>query len=55
VPGPGVVTNKPSNLPGMYKNSAKNGWFPALTAFKITENAVFYLKVLNKIYSQDVF
>jgi hypothetical protein len=39
----------------MYKISTKNGWFPALAAFKIPEIAVFYLKVLNKIYSQDVF
>jgi hypothetical protein len=29
--------------------------FPALFALKITENAAFYLKALNKIYSQDVF
>jgi hypothetical protein len=33
----------------------KNGRFPSLIDFKNAENAIFYLKVLNKIYSQDVF
>jgi hypothetical protein len=36
----------------MYKNGAKTAGFPAL---KNVENAIFYLKVLNKIYSHDVF
>ncbi len=33
----------------------QNGQFPSLIDLKIAENAVFYLKVLNKIYFQDVF
>jgi hypothetical protein len=45
-------TNKPPMLPGMYENGAKKkGRFSALIDLKIAENAVFYLKVLNKIYS----
>jgi hypothetical protein len=33
----------------------QNGQFSALFALKIIENAIFWLKLLNKIYSQDVF
>jgi hypothetical protein len=33
----------------MHEN-CKNSQFPALIILKITENAVFYFKVLNKIY-----
>jgi hypothetical protein len=36
------------------KKDTKNGKFPALFLLKITENAVFCSKVLNKTYSQDV-
>jgi hypothetical protein len=38
-----------------YKRWRQNGKFPALFALKTAENAVFYLKVLNKIYSRDIF
>ncbi len=31
------------------------GQFPTLTNLKITESAVFYLKVFNKLHSWDVF
>jgi hypothetical protein len=41
--------------PGKYKNSTKNGPFPAPIDVKIAENAVFYSKVLNMINFQDVF
>jgi hypothetical protein len=41
--------------PGIYKNNTKNRLFPAVVDIKITENAVFYSKILNKIYSQDFF
>jgi phosphoribosylformylglycinamidine (FGAM) synthase-like enzyme len=38
------------------KKTVQTSWFNALVDLKITENAVFfYLIVLNKIYSQDVF
>ncbi len=33
----------------------QDGRFAALVDLKIAENAVFYLKVLNKIYSRNVF
>jgi hypothetical protein len=33
----------------------KNGRFPSLINLKIAKNAVFYLKVLSKIYSKDFF
>jgi hypothetical protein len=42
---------KPSKPPGIYEN----GRFPTLIYLNNAKNAVFYLKVLNKIYSQDVF
>jgi hypothetical protein len=46
--------NTPPSCPECMK-TAKNGWFPALIDLKIAKDAVFYLKVLNKIYSRDVF
>jgi hypothetical protein len=33
----------------------QNSQFPALIDLKIAKSAVVYLKVLNKIYSQDIF
>jgi hypothetical protein len=33
----------------------KNSQFSAIIDFKNTENSVFYLKILLKIYSQEVF
>ncbi len=42
---------KPSKPSRIYKN----GWFPTLIYLNNAKNAVFYLTVLNKIYSQDVF
>jgi hypothetical protein len=40
-------SNKPSKSPGTYENSAKTAGLMHLL--------IFYLKVLNKIYSQGVF
>jgi hypothetical protein len=37
----------------MHKNGANNRQFPSLIDKKIAKNAVFHLKVPNKIYSQD--
>jgi hypothetical protein len=37
------------------QKDAENWRFPALLIFKTAENAVFHSKVLDKIYSQDVF
>jgi hypothetical protein len=45
-------SKKPSR-PRIYKNNTKNRWFCAFIDLKIAENAVFYLKILNKIYFQD--
>ncbi len=42
-------------LPEIYKNSTKNGRFLVLINVKITNNAVFYSKVLHTTYFQDVF
>jgi hypothetical protein len=42
-------------LAEVHKNGAKNRQFLALISLKTIENAVFYSKVLNKIYSQDIF
>jgi hypothetical protein len=41
------------SLPSLpkYTKRRQNGQFPALIILKITENSVFYFKVLNKIYS----
>ncbi len=36
-----------SMLPGIYKNSTKNGQFPALVDLKIAENAVFTQKLIK--------
>jgi hypothetical protein len=38
----------------MYENSAKNRWFPTLIDFKIAKNAFFNIKLLIKIYLNDV-
>jgi hypothetical protein len=61
VSGQGVVeedvkgSKKTSQPAEIHKIGIKNGWFPALFGLKIAENAVFHSKVLNKIYSQNVF
>jgi hypothetical protein len=63
VPGPGVVVEGVKKAKKDFKaarniqNSAKMAgfWFPALIDLKNAKNAVFYLTVLNKIYSQDIF
>jgi hypothetical protein len=47
--------NKTSKPPGIYEKGTKNGQFPHLLTLKNVENAVFYLKVLNKIYSKTFF
>jgi hypothetical protein len=47
-------SNKPPSHPECTK-MAKNRLFPIRIDLKITENAVFYLKVLNKIYFRDAF
>jgi hypothetical protein len=39
----------------MHKNGAENCRFCAHFGLKTAENSIFPLKVLNKIYSQDVF
>jgi hypothetical protein len=39
----------------IHENGTENGQFPALIDLQIAENAIFSSKVLNKIYSQDVF
>jgi hypothetical protein len=52
--GESKKSNKPSKVPRMYE-WGQNNWFPALFALKITKIVIFCLKVLNKIYSQDVF
>ncbi len=49
-----VKKNKPPKPPIMYKNGAKLR-LPPLIDLEIAKNAVFYLKVLNKIYSGDFF
>jgi hypothetical protein len=43
------------NCPECTQKWRQNSWFPAIIDLKIAENVVFYLKVLNKIYSQDFF
>jgi hypothetical protein len=50
--------SKESNTPPRLlecRKTAKNRRFSALIDLKIAKNATFYSKVLNKIYSQDVF
>jgi hypothetical protein len=49
-----IYNNKPSKPPRIYENGAKTAGFPHVY-LKNVENAVFYLKKLNKIYSQDFF
>jgi hypothetical protein len=46
--------NKPPAVQNV-QNSAKNWRFLAFSGLNIAEKAVFHSKVLNKIYSQDVF
>jgi hypothetical protein len=61
VPRHGVVVevveaNTPPPPPAkIHKNSAKNRRFPTLLGLKIAENIMFCSKILNKIYSPDVF
>jgi hypothetical protein len=60
VPGQGVVVERVKKeaslkLAKIHKNSPENGQFRSLYGLKIAENPVFCSKVLNKIYSQDVF
>jgi hypothetical protein len=61
MPGQGVVVEgvkedkyvrKP---PEMYQNSEKTEWFQALIDLKIAKKAIFYLKILNRIYFRDFF
>ncbi len=47
--------NKPSKPPEIDENGEKTGDFAHVVAYSITENTVFHSKVLNKIYSRDVF
>ncbi len=57
VPGPGVVVGVVKEVKKAFhvfrevRKQRQNRRFPALIALKIAKNAVFYLKVLNKIYS----
>jgi hypothetical protein len=61
VPGQGVVLEGVKEVKLAYQDTwnvqkcCQNSRFPALIDLKIAENVVFYLKVLNKIYSKDVF
>jgi hypothetical protein len=60
VPGQGVAVEEfmLANKPPAGQNSqngAKKGWFCKLFGLKIAKNVVFRSKILNKIYSQDVF
>jgi hypothetical protein len=61
VPGQGVVVEGVKEVKQAFpatRNVQKwcqNSRFPTLIDLKIAKNAVFYLKVLNKIYSRDVF
>jgi hypothetical protein len=60
-PGKGVVvegveaSKKALMLAGIHKNGAKNRGFRALIDLKIAQNTIFHSKVINKIYSQDIF
>jgi hypothetical protein len=49
--GESKKSNKPSKPPKMYKNGTKVAGLPTLIDLKIIENDVFYLNILNKIYS----
>jgi hypothetical protein len=61
VPGHGVVVEGVKEVKQAFqaarnvRKRCQNGWFPTIIGLRIAKNAVFYLKVLNKIYSQDVF
>jgi hypothetical protein len=58
VPGQGVVVEGVKYVPKppeMCENGDKTSGFPAIIYLKITKNGVFYLKVLNKISSQEFF
>jgi hypothetical protein len=61
VPGLGVVVEGVLKVKQAFQAARnvqkrrKNGYFPALLDLKNAKNAVFYLKLLNKIYSQDIF
>jgi hypothetical protein len=63
VPGQGVLVEgvKEANKSPAGRNTqngTKNGRFPAFFGLKyrkIAKNAIFLSKVLNKIYSKDVF
>jgi hypothetical protein len=37
------------------RKRSQNGWFNVIIDLKIAKNAALYLKVLTKIYTQDVF
>jgi hypothetical protein len=57
VPGQGVVVEGVKYVPKppeMYENGDKTCGFPALIDLKIAKNAVFYLKVLNKISFREI-
>jgi hypothetical protein len=47
--------NKPPCQPKYTKKAQRKSGFPHFFGIKITKNAVFRSKVLNEIYSQDVF
>jgi hypothetical protein len=61
VPCPGVrvegitEAKKPSKTPEIDESGEKTDGFSHILAYKSPKNAVFHSKVLNKIYSQDVF
>jgi hypothetical protein len=57
VPGPGVVVERsyiPSQPYKIAKNGEKTGGFAHVFAYK-SPKMLFFAKVLNKIYSPDVF
>ncbi len=47
--------NKPSKPPEIHDNGKKTGGFASVLAYKSTKTLFFRPKVLNKIYSRDVF
>jgi hypothetical protein len=61
VPGLGLVVEevkgvkKAPQASWNVQKQCQDGRFLALIDLKLAENAVIYLKVLNKIYSRDVF
>jgi hypothetical protein len=60
IPSQGVVVEGNKGVkyipkrPGIYENG-KKGQSPPLIDLKIAKNTIFYLKVLNKICSRDIF